>query len=187
MIWILLPSYNEGARLEKTVERIWQSLPEDKKIVVVDDGSTLPPVNIDIDGVEVIKHGVNMGLAMALLTGFRRIVATAKDEDLLVTMDADNTMDPEVITDMVTAVDEGAKLVIASRYVRGARVQGVPPWRKLLSRIASWVAGKIIAVPGVKDYSSGFRAYRVDALRAALEVWGADFLSSSRGFEAQIS
>lgn len=157
--------------------------PDGVKVIVVDDGSAIVPA---IEKTEIIRHDINMGLGKALLTGFMHIIPKAKDKDLLVTMDADDTMDPSVIPDMVAAIERGADLVIASRYVKGARVEGVPLWRRSLSRVASWIARMVIAVPGIRDYSSGFRAYRVNVLREALNLWGTNFLSGSRGFEAQI-
>ncbi|MDQ3459105.1 MAG: glycosyltransferase [Deinococcota bacterium] len=84
-------------------------------------------------------------------------------EDLLVTMDADDTMDPGLIPAMLRAALEGADLVIAFRFAGGSEA-GVPRLRKLYSRAARLLIAGMFPLPGVRDYTCGFRMYRVSLL-----------------------
>src|SRR5262249_60030438 len=72
---------------------------------------------------------------------------------------------------------------IASRYRAGAEVHGVPGYRRALSDIGRLVFQGLYPIPGVRDYTCCFRAYRVPVLRRARIVYG-DELCTARGFEA---
>lgn len=80
-------------------------------------------------------------------------------------MDADNTHDPELIPRMAEAIEGGADLVVASRFVPGAVAVGVPWIRRVLSGGARVVFGLLVGAEGVRDYTSGYRAYRVELVQ----------------------
>jgi dolichol-phosphate mannosyltransferase len=95
----------------------------------------------------------------------------AQPNDVVVTLDSDNTHTPELILRMVRMVREGHDVVIASRFVRGSRVRGVPLSRRILSRVAAVMFKVAFPIPGVRDYTCGYRAYRAGLLQ---EVTAAD-------------
>jgi dolichol-phosphate mannosyltransferase len=110
---------------------------------------------------------VNQGLGAALRDGLRRAVELAAPDDVIVTMDADNTHPPELIPAMVHAIAAGSDVVIASRYRRGSRVAGLSAVRHVMSFGARVLFTLAFPIRGVRDYTSAFRAYRPQVLERA--------------------
>ena len=188
MLYVLLPAYNEEEALALLLPRIRQVMGQHRlagQIIVVDDGSTDRTAEIarTAGGDRVLRHSQNMGLAAALRTGLRYTAQIAQPDDVIVTMDADNTDNPGLIPRMMQRIDEGFDIVIASRFRPGARVVGVPPTRQILSYLGSWVYRLLLPIHGVRDYTSGYRAYRAAVLHTAFERWGDRFISET-GFAA---
>ncbi len=186
-VWIVLPAFNEAAGLPELLEAIeragrgarWHT-------IVVDDGSQDGTAEVarGFAGqmpLTVLVHPQNQGLAAAIRTGLEYACREASPEDAIVTMDADNTHRPEQIPALVDALDAGADVVIASRYVRGARQAGVPAHRNLLSGGVGLLLRLRFGLPGVRDYSCGYRAYRAGILQRAVRAYGPRLIES-RGF-----
>ncbi|MBM7865330.1 glycosyltransferase [Heliobacterium gestii] len=157
------------------------------QIVVVDDGSSDETATVaegfaDRMAVTVVRHGKNRGLGCAMKTGLRWVCEHGADGDVVVTMDADDTHDPNHIPSMLDKLDRGADVVIASRYQEGGEQVGLSPLRRVLSWGASTLLGWIFGIDGVRDYSSGYRAYRIGALRRAFDRFGEKFIEAS-GFQ----
>jgi len=186
-VWIVLPAYNEAAGLPLLLASIAE-LPRDpvQRVIVIDDGSQdatgaaarLFERRLNLD---VLIHPHNLGLAAAMRTGLEAACRRAASTDVIVTMDADDTHRPEQIPTMLAALDAGADVVIASRYVRGASQAGVPPHRAALSAGIGWLLRARFGLPGVRDYSCGFRAYRAGLLQQALAAEGPRLIES-QGF-----
>ncbi len=190
MLYIMLPAYNEEQALPLMLPRIQQVMERHRlayQVVVVDDGSTdrTAEVAVAAGAHELIQHPHNMGLAAALRTGLTHIAHTAQPDDVVVILDADNTHNPGLIPRMMQRIDEGFDVVIASRFRPGARVVGVPPIRQLLSNLGGWVYRVLLPIRGVRDFTCGYRAYRVSILQAAFERWDAGFISET-GFAAMV-
>lgn len=189
MIIILLPAYNEERDIRKLILRIHAAMQAggmNYKVIVVNDGSTDGTVSAVTAcqkemPVELIDHGVNKGLGQAMLTGFRHVAMRLENEDVLVTMDADNTHDPNLISAMVEKVRGGADLVIASRYETGGEEIGLSGLRSFLSRGASGLLGLLFPLAGAKDYTCGYRAYRGSLVKDAFRIYG-DKMVEERGF-----
>jgi dolichol-phosphate mannosyltransferase len=192
MVIVVLPAFNEALNLVPLLDRIASSLASiEHRVIVVDDGSTDETATIaasrSASGVVLHKNPQNMGLAETLKRGLVAAVAQATGaDDVIVTMDADNTQPPELIPSMLDAVRNGSGLVIASRYRHGARVRGLSVPRRGLSLGASWLFRTLLPIPGVRDYTCGFRAYRASLLRKAFDQLGPDQLVAERGFSCMV-
>ena len=81
-----------------------------------------------------------------------------------------------------TPAAEGADLVIASRYQPGSIQKGVPPFRLLLSVGARVLFWWYLRMPGVRDYTCGFRGFRGDLIARGLDRFGAEGLITRSGF-----
>ena len=180
---VVLPAYNEAQNLPPLLAafaELHRTLP--LSCIVVDDGSA-DGTAAAVEGcasllpVAVVRHERNRGLSAALETGFRAACQGRNDDDVVVCMDADNTHVPGQIPMMVARLGEGFDIVIASRYRRGAKVEGVSLFRRALSGGATLLFTFLVPTPGVRDYSCGFRAYRVGILRRALERYGEEVFS----------
>ncbi|QDT68384.1 Undecaprenyl-phosphate mannosyltransferase [Planctomycetes bacterium MalM25] len=190
---VALPAYNEGEALLPLLRSLHATLEGAglrHEIVVVDDGSQDDTAPIAAQAsfsmpVRLVQHEVNQGLAGALRTGLVDAVENASPGDVILTMDSDNTHPAGLIPRMLSLIAEGHDVVIASRFQHGARVIGVPWDRVLLSIAARWVFKIMLPIPGVRDYTCGFRAYRVAPLAAAIEHFGDDFVSE-KGFSCMV-
>jgi dolichol-phosphate mannosyltransferase len=192
-ILIGLPAYNEEIALPRLLARI-DGLPKSSTdvitVVLYNDGSTDATVPIAREWQKrlplVILDGVvNKGLGAGLRALVQYAIANVDDNDVLVVMDCDDTHDPAQIADMQACMAEGADIVIGSRYVPGALVQGVPPHRRVTALGAAALFKLIHPVRGVWDYTCGYRAYRVGALKKAASRFG-DSLVAERGFACMV-
>lgn len=184
MRWVL-PAYNEVASIADLIAQVdavcvsqgWAC-----DIIVVDDGSSDGTARAAaVDHVSVLSSTVNRGLGRALRTGLLAALERAGDGDVIVTLDADLTHDPAYAPAMVDRLDQGVDVVIASRFAPGGEVHGVGAGRRVLSRGASLLPALLRPIPGVRDYSCGFRAYRAPVLARAFERHGEQFISE-QGF-----
>ncbi|NOT32653.1 MAG: glycosyltransferase family 2 protein [Candidatus Eisenbacteria bacterium] len=195
MIWVIFPAYNEEKVIHPTLLALYHAMKDRNdpyRAVLVDDGSRDRTIQeaeravADSGGalpLTVLSHEVNKGLGAGLRTGIYWCLDQAADDDVIVTLDADNTHPPAMIPDLVARVRAGADLSVASRYRAGSEVHGVPGYRRALSDVGGFVFKTLYPIPGVRDYTCCFRAYRVPILRRARLVYGDD-LCTAKGFEA---
>jgi dolichol-phosphate mannosyltransferase len=188
-----LPAYNEEIALPRLLARIGtlrKTVSEPITVVLYNDGSTDATVATARDWQQhlplaIVDGVVNKGLGAGLRALVEYAVADAADDDVLVIMDCDDTHDPAQIGDMLARMAEGADVVICSRYVRGALVQGVPPLRRLTAIGAAALFKMIHPVRDVRDYTCGYRAYRIGVLKKAVARYG-DKLVAERGFACMV-
>jgi dolichol-phosphate mannosyltransferase len=86
---------------------------------------------------------------------------------------------------MVRRIREGNDVDIASRFQPGAHVRGVPFYRRVLSRSSSLVFRMAFPTPGVRDFTSGYRAYRAGVVKQAFDTYGGEFVAES-GFSCMV-
>jgi dolichol-phosphate mannosyltransferase len=192
-LFIVLPAYNEEADLPPLLDRIpaaMSGLPVNYRVIVVDDGSADRTLEIAREYAEkmpldIVIHEQNMGLGATIRDGLKAGADRAGDNDLVVSLDADNSHSPELIADMLPLIDSGADVVIASRYQPGAEVRGLAWHREMLSLGVRWLFCIILPIKGVRDYSCGFRAYTGSTLKAAFDKHGDD-LVSEEGFSCMV-
>src|SRR2546425_1213197 len=82
-------------------------------------------------------------------------------------------------------IHAGADVVICSRFTGGGDDATAPPLRRLLSRGAALLFRHALQLSGVRDFTSGFRAYRVTLLRRAAHHWG-ERLVEEQGFACMV-
>lgn len=195
MIYVILPAWNEERTIRATLLALWRAMlgrESEYRAVLVNDGSTDRTVAEAQAAVwesggalplVVIGHETNRGLGAGLYTGLTWSLDHASDGDVVVTLDADNTHPPAAIPALVEKIDEGYDIVIASRYRPASVVRGVPGHRLMLSDGARVLFRILYPIPGVRDYTCCFRAFRVALLRRARARYG-DALCTATGFEA---
>jgi dolichol-phosphate mannosyltransferase len=179
-VYVILPAYNEAENLPPLLAKLdtaLASLGRPHRVVLVDDGSADGGADVATAHagglqLEILRHARNQGLGSAVRDGFMHVLRDAGDGDVAIVMDADDSHPPALIAPLLARLDDGFDVVIASRFRPGARLVGIPPLRRLLARAASYLLGAIAPVPGVRDATGGFRAYRVAALRRAAAAQG---------------
>lgn len=194
MIFVIFPAYNEERVIRPTLLALVDALRGviAYRAVLVDDGSTDRTVAeagravAESGGtlaLTVLRHEANRGLGAGLRTGIYWCLERAGEDDVIVTLDADNTHPPALIPTLVAKLSGDCDLAIASRYRSGAEVHGVPAHRRALSDVGRLVFQTLYPIPGVRDYTCCFRAYRAPLLARARRVYG-EALCTARGFEA---
>ncbi|WET81006.1 glycosyltransferase [Amycolatopsis sp. QT-25] len=188
---VVLPAFNEETALPVLLERLAEAaLTEELTVWVVDDGSSDRSAAVAEAGfggldVRVVRHAVNLGLGRAVQTGLRAALEKAQDDDIVVVMDADDTHDPGLIRRLREEIAGGADVAICSRFVPGGDDRTAPPVRRLLSRGAAGLFRHALAVEGVRDFTSGYRAYRATLLARASAHWG-ERLIEEQGFACMV-
>ena len=160
---IIVPTYNERENLKILVERIANSLKErEYEIIVVDDNSPDGTWKLAQDlaqfyPIRLIKREGKRGLASAVVDGFSYATGHC-----FVVMDADLQHPPELVPELIDAIEGGADLAIASRYVKGGGIRGWSHFRRFISMVAVWLAR--IFLTSVRDPMSGFFALKRDVI-----------------------
>ena len=185
---IVVPTYNEAENLPLLVDRIFAGLPEDARLIVVDDGSpdgtgalAARLAERMAGAIELVQRNEKLGLGTAYRAGFERALACGAD--YVVQMDADLSHNPDSLTPMLAELG-CADVVVGSRYVAGASVD--PRWgpiRRLLSVAGNRGIG-LLAGLDVRDATSGYKAFRASAL-AAIDLDG--FRCAGFGFQVEMA
>ena len=176
MIYILLPCYNEYKNLLPLLKKInLININKDIKIniLIVNDGSTDEThknlnflKKVSKNKIIYLKHKINFGLNIALLNGFKKIISIGKKDDVIITLDSDNTHPVNLIPKMNALIAfKSYDIVIASRFQKVSKVQGLSLFRTLLSIAAKIVFKFIINIKNVNDYTCNYRAYRFEILK----------------------
>jgi dolichol-phosphate mannosyltransferase len=185
--WLILPTYNEAENVGPIVRAARAQLRDVDRILVVDDnspdgtGAIADELARELDGVEVLHRPGKQGLGRAYLAGFAH--ALANGADLVLEMDADFSHDPADLPRLIATAEEGADLVLGSRYVTGGSVTDWGLLRRLVSRGGSWYARTVLGVE-VRDLTGGFKCFR----RAVLEALELDAVhADGYGFQIELT
>lgn len=184
MIWIFLPAYNEEGALEPLVRKFDAELKKsDSKyqIVVMDDGSkdrtaAIAQALATTYPLTLLRHLENKGLGETMRDGLIYVAKESKPDDIVVTMDCDDTHEPKYFHSAVAKIDEGFDVVILSRYQMGGGEHGLSPIKSLLSRGAGLFLKIFFPIAGVKEYSCGYRVMKASALKKTVKAFGHDFV-----------
>lgn len=163
---VVLATYNEIENLPGLVDAILGVLPT-ADLLVVDDNSP--------DGtgrwcderaaveprLKCLHRSGKLGLGSATIAGFRH--ALDSNYDIVATLDADWSHDPQYLPELVAATAH-ADVAIGSRYVAGGAIEGWPAHRRVMSRVVNRLSRVMLRLP-IQDTSGAFRAYRVAKLR----------------------
>ena len=169
-ISIVVPVYNEEENVPILYDRlkeVLEKIPYDYEIIFVDDGSIdrtreiLEEIASKDKKVKVIEFARNFGQTPAMMAGMD--YATG---DVIVTMDGDLQNDPEDIPRLLEKIEEGYDVVSGWRKNR----QDAAISRKLPSKIANWLIGKMTGVK-IHDYGCTLKAYRSEVIKKVRLYW----------------
>ena len=119
-ISVVIPAFNEAAKIAATVERVPDLVDH---VVVVDDASA-DETSLNTpqsDRVELVRHEANRGVGGAIATGYRRALATGSD--VAVVMAGDGQMDPADLPALLAPIADGD-----ADYVKGNRFKHPEIW-----------------------------------------------------------
>jgi dolichol-phosphate mannosyltransferase len=180
---IVVPTYNEIENLKSLTEAIFQVVPSNIEVLVVDDGSPdgtgglADSIAKQNPRLHVLHRAKKMGLGTAYVNGFRW--GMENGFDAFIEMDADFSHNPKYLTEMIRQLSSN-DVVIGSRYVRGG---GTVNWgwgRRVLSRGGSFYS-RLILGASIRDFTGGFNGWQ----KPVLESVNLDTLKSD-GYSFQI-
>lgn len=153
-LWIVVPAYNEGPRIAKTLQELTSGGLQN--IVVVDDGSTDGTAALASEQhVWVLRHLFNCGQGAALQTGID--FAYGRGAEMIVTFDADGQHRLEDIDTLIEPILRGdADVVLGSRFLGHA--EGIPVARRMVLKLGVLFT-RFISRVKVTDTHNGLRAF----------------------------
>ena len=194
-LYVVVPVYNEAPNLERLVEGL-RGVARDTvggstvSVVLVDDGSTDGTAALArrLGGelnLTVLTHKRNRGPGHAFGTAFSYLAPRMRSDDLVVTMEGDNTSRTELITRMLRRSEEGHDAVFASPYMYGGGILHTRASRVLLSHVANTIVKEFFGVHGLLTVSSFFRVYRGSCLLQLQSCYGERIVERD-GFESMV-
>lgn len=182
-VLVCIPTYDEAANIARIVGRVRTAVPT-AHILVADDnspdgtGQLADGLAAADDHVHVLHRPGKQGLGAAYLDAFAW--ALDRGYDVIVEMDADGSHRPEQLPSLLAQIENGADLVLGSRWVDGGQVVNWPRRREVLSRGGNTYARLALGVP-LHDATGGYRAFTAASLKA-LDLQGVE----SQGYCFQV-
>ena len=184
---IVLPTYNERENLRDALGRIREVADGDDvrlHTLIVDDnspdgtGELADELAREVPDVSVLHRSGKAGLGKAYVAGFRKALDMGAER--IFEMDADLSHDASYLPHFLRLIDQGADLVLGSRYVKGGGVENWTLPRKIISRGGCLYAQTILGLP-LHDLTGGYKCFR----RRVLETIDLDAIDT-KGYGFQI-
>jgi dolichol-phosphate mannosyltransferase len=182
---VCVPTYNERENLEPLVRALAEVLDTTRdRVLVIDDaspdgtGELADRLADELPWVGVLHRSAKEGIGRAYLAGFAEALATGAE--LVLEMDCDFSHDPRDVSRLIATAEDGADLVLGSRWVEGGGTENWGAVRRFISRGGSLYARLVLGV-GIRDLTGGFKCYR----RRVLETIDLDAIAA-RGYGFQI-
>lgn len=168
---LIVPTYNERENIEDIVKLLSrlldQALAGDYELLVVDDNSPDGTWKVAEDlmssypRLRVMRRQTERGLSTAVIRGWQ-----AARGQVLGVIDGDLQHPPETLLQLLSAIQQGADLAVASRHVEGGGVSNWSFTRRFLSRGAQTLGLLILpnVVGRVSDPMSGYFMVRRSAI-----------------------
>lgn len=166
-VFIVIPTYNEKENIVALVQEIFK-LNSELSVLVVDDASpdgTAREIKkiqpLYINHLFLLERSGKLGLGSAYREGFKYCLD--KGAEVIGEMDADFSHQPKDLIKLLAEIDNGAKVVIGSRRIKGGQIIGWNWWRQFMSFGANSFSRIILGLK-TKDVTAGFRLYTKDSL-----------------------
>ena len=156
-IHVVLPAYNAGLTLERTVADIPRDVVDE--ILLVDDASTDATADLAREmGLPTIVHPVNRGYGGNQKTCYAE--SLARGADIVVMVHPDYQYDPRLVPAMASLVAQGVyDVVLGSRILgQGAIAGGMPVYKYVANRCLT-LAQNLLIGQKLSEYHTGFRAF----------------------------
>jgi glycosyltransferase involved in cell wall biosynthesis len=165
---VLLPAFNESARIARVLAGIRAAAPG-VDVLVVDDGSHDDTAAVArAHGARVVRLPFNLGAGVAAQTGYK--FAVREGYDCVVQLDSDGQHEPADIPRLLAVIARGdADVAIGSRFLGEVHYRA-----GLLRRVGMGLFGLLAWLfTGVRfsDVTSGFRAFGGDVVRFVATEW----------------
>lgn len=196
-LFVLVPVLNEAGNIPKLLNSLKALSVElqdrhDVQVILIDDGSqdetaSLAKKIAAESGLylDILRHEVNQGPGKAFGTGFHHLISHFTDNDLVLTIEGDNTSRIELVKQMLARLQEGFDIIFASPYLYGGRIVNTSAYRIFLSSMANLFIKELLGLHGILTVSSFFRLYRPCALKKLQAAYGPEIVER-HGFECMV-
>jgi dolichyl-phosphate beta-glucosyltransferase len=198
---VVLPAFNEEARLPKSLDRVVEFLaaqPFSSEIVVSDDGSSDRTADIVRDriasgppaavSIRLVQHSHNQGKGAAIRTGI-----LAASGPYIFFMDADLATPPEDALRLLEELQQGTPVVIGTRIQPdGSDMRASQPaQRRMVGRLFTFMRKAMRVLPDIDDTQCPMKGFQHDVAQAIfqrqrLSGWIFDaevlYIARSRGY-----
>ena len=193
---IVIPAYNESARIENALERVMHCVETqgwDAEVLVVDDGSkdATPDIvhqwMLRYPRLHLVQNNGNRGKGFSVRNGLLQAAG-----EIVMFTDADLSAPMEEAERLFAAIADGADVAIGSRWMdRTRQTIHQPLYRRFFGRCFNWVTRTIMGLP-FKDTQCGFKAFKRPAAQIVfrlqrIERWGFDpeilFIARKLGYD----
>ena len=178
---IIIPLYNEAGRLPKTAGTIFdffKAQPDEIEIIFVNDGSTDNTLEVlwsyqDLHQFKIVSYAPNRGKGYAVKQG-----ALSATGDWLIFFDIDLATPLAEFINLKNTMAPGDQIIIGSRRLENSQIQkSESSLRTFLGQGFTKISN--ILVPGIKDFTCGFKCFSKEAAQkifsvARIDRWGFD-------------
>lgn len=195
--FILIPVLNEAGnipRLSNSLSALNQEFSKrfELRVILVDDGSTDQTSELAKKAaaesgfaLDILRHETNLGPGKAFSTGFSHLAPILHENDLVMTIEGDNTSRLELVKQMLHRLEEGFDVIFASPYMYGGQIVNTSTFRVFLSAIANLFVKESLGLHGLFTVSSFFRLYKSKTLKALQQYYGNGVVERA-GFECMV-
>lgn len=161
---IIIPAYNEGARIRSTINAVWRYLARRGagfEIIVVDDGSAdgtagiVKDLRSEYDGLTCIENIRNLGKGASVRRGFLQ-----SRGDLVLFSDADLSTPVEEFGKLLAAVEDGADIAVGSRAHKESRILKRQRTHRELMGKAFNLMVRALGMSALRDTQCGCKVFR---------------------------
>lgn len=164
MLAIVIPAYNEAARIAPVLRALSAAYPAALLVVVDDCSADKTWEEARQEGVTVLRHITNRGQGAALRTGTR--YALQQGATYIAHFDADGQFHAEDIQRAVALLERNeADIVFGSRFAQGARAATMPFIKRHVIMPLARLFNRVLGVR-LSDPQAGFRVATRDAFQA---------------------
>lgn len=195
--FIVVPVLNEAGnlpRLSDSLSALNREFSErfNLRVILVDDGSTDNTSGLAKQAaaesgfaLEILRHETNLGPGKAFQTAFIHLSSILKENDLVLTIEGDNTSRLELVKQMLRRMEEGFDAIFASPYMYGGQIVNTSAFRVFLSAMANLFMKESLGLHGLLTVSSFFRLYKAETLKHLQRCYGPGIVERV-GFECMV-
>jgi dolichol-phosphate mannosyltransferase len=194
-VFVITPVLNEEPNMHalmQSYKALVGGMPEfDFSFILVDDGSTDGTVRTAQKEagdllLSVISHERNFGPGYAFGTGFEHLYSKLNPEDIVITIEGDNTSRMETLGIMIgRIIRENVDVAFASPHAYGGGIVNTSFHKVLLSHASSAMTKLALSIRGIHTFTSFFRAYQGYVIMSLQKAYGRRILEF-KGFECMV-